>query len=72
IEVITKDGEKIYYQLENIQTNDNQTTSGVIDAFIKSIQLDEDPLVTGEDAISSLKVILGIIEAAESNNVVTI
>ncbi|GGI12727.1 Gfo/Idh/MocA family protein [Gottfriedia solisilvae] len=72
IEVITKDGEKVFYQLENIQTNDNQTTSGVIDAFIKCIQLDEDPLVTGEDALSSLKVILGIIEAAESNSVVTI
>lgn len=72
IEVITKDGEKVYYQLENIQTNDNQTTSGVIDAFIKSIQLDEVPLVTGEDALSSLKVILGIIEAAETNRVVTI
>ncbi|WP_430510328.1 Gfo/Idh/MocA family protein [Gottfriedia solisilvae] len=72
IEVITKDGEKVFYQLENIQTNDNQTKSGVIDAFIKCIQLDEDPLVTGEDALSSLKVILGIIEAAESNTVVTI
>lgn len=72
IEVVTKDGEKVYYQLENIQTNDNQTTSGVIDAFIKCIQHDEDPLVTGEDALSSLKVILGIIEAAESNSVVTI
>jgi len=72
IEVITKDGEKVNYHLENIQTNDNQTTSGVIDAFIKCIQFDEDPLVTGEDALSSLKVILGIIEAAESNSVVTI
>ena len=72
IEVITKDGEKVYYQLENIQTNDNQTSSGVIDAFIKCIKLDEAPLVTGEDALSSLKVILGMIEAAESNSVVTI
>lgn len=72
IEVVTKDGEKIYYQLENIQTNDNQTTSGVIDAFIKCIQHDENPLVTGEDALSSLKVILGMIESAESNSVVTV
>ncbi|MEH6939866.1 Gfo/Idh/MocA family oxidoreductase [Bacillus sp. JJ664] len=72
IEVITKDGEKVNYQLETIQTNDNQTSSGVIDAFIKCIQLNEDPLVTGEDALSSLKVILGIIESAETNSVVTI
>ncbi|CAG9623136.1 Gfo/Idh/MocA family protein [Sutcliffiella rhizosphaerae] len=72
LEVLTKDGEKVHYQLESIQTNDNQTNSGVIDAFIDCVRLDHAPLVTGEDAISSLKVILGIIEAAEKNSVVTI
>ncbi|MBU0904834.1 MAG: Gfo/Idh/MocA family oxidoreductase [Firmicutes bacterium] len=72
IEVITKDGERVNYQLENIQTNENQTNSGVIDEFIESIRLDQLPLVSGDDALSSLKVILGIIEAAETNTVVTI
>lgn len=72
LEVITKDGEKIHYELEGIQTNDNQTNSGVIDAFIECIRLNQEPLVTGEDAIASLKVILGIVEAAETNKVVTI
>lgn len=72
LEVITKDGEKIDYQLERIQTNDNQTSSGVIDAFINCVRLDHDPLVTGEDALTSLKVILGIVEAAKTNRVVTI
>ena len=72
LEVITKDGEKVQYQLENIQTNNNQTNSGVIDAFIESIRLDQTPLVTGEDALTALKVILGIIEAAETNTVVMI
>jgi len=72
IEVITRDGERVNYQLENIQTNDNQTNSGVIDEFIESIRLDQLPLVSGDDALSSLKVILGIIEAAETNTVVTI
>jgi predicted dehydrogenase len=72
IEVITKDHERVKYQLENIQTNDNQTSSGVIDAFIESVRLDLVPLVSGEDALSSLKVILGIIEAAETNSVVKI
>lgn len=72
LELITKDGEKVNYQLETIQTNDNQTNSGVIDAFIESIRLDQPPRVTGDDALSSLKVILAIIEAAETNTVVTI
>ncbi|MFB4168813.1 Gfo/Idh/MocA family protein [Virgibacillus sp. JSM 102003] len=72
IEVITKDGEKVNYQLETIQTNDNQTNTGVIDAFIDCVRLDEDPLVTGQDALSSLKVVLGILEAAETNSVVKV
>jgi predicted dehydrogenase len=72
LEVITKDGVKAHYQLESIQTNNNQTNSGVIDAFIECVRLDHSPLVTGDDALSSLKVILGIIEAAETNCVVTI
>ncbi|MFD1737810.1 Gfo/Idh/MocA family protein [Bacillus salitolerans] len=70
LEVITKDGEVIQYKLENIQTNDHQTNSGVIDSFIEAIRLDQTPLVTGEDALSSLKVILGIMEAAETEKVV--
>lgn len=72
LEIIMQSGEKINYELEAIQTNDNQTPSGVIDAFVDAIHLDEEPVVTGEDALKSLKVILGIMEAAETNRVVTI
>lgn len=72
LEVITKDGERINYQLENIQTNYNQSKSGVIDAFVESIRLDQPPLATGEDALVALKVILGIVKAAEKNVVITI
>lgn len=72
LEVLTKDGERVNYELESIQTNDNQTSSGVIDAFIDCIRFDQEPVVTGTDALASLKVILGIMEAAETNRVVTI
>ncbi|NYE08468.1 putative dehydrogenase [Bacillus niacini] len=72
LEVIQKNGERVYYKLESIQTNDNQTNSGVIDAFIDCIRLEQEPIVTGNDALSSLKVILGIMEAAEKGSVITI
>jgi predicted dehydrogenase len=72
LEVIRENGEKIHYQLESIQTNSKQTNSFVIDAFIECVRLDQAPLVSGDDALSSLKVILGILEAAETNRVVTI
>ncbi|MEQ6378397.1 Gfo/Idh/MocA family oxidoreductase [Bacillaceae bacterium S4-13-56] len=55
--VENKDGSVIKYELEPIQTNDNQTNSGVIDAFIDYILHDKEPLVTGEEAIKTLKVI---------------
>ncbi|MEN2767041.1 Gfo/Idh/MocA family protein [Ornithinibacillus xuwenensis] len=72
IEVITENGERNRYQLESIQTNDNQTNSGVIDAFVECVRNDEEPQVTGQDAWLSLRVILKMVEAAESNQVITI
>lgn len=52
-----KNGEVIKHKLEPIQTNAKQSNSGVIDAFIDSIIKDEPPPITGEDALSTLKVI---------------
>ncbi|RDW21380.1 dehydrogenase [Oceanobacillus arenosus] len=51
------DGSKITYELESIQTNDNQTSTGVIDAFIDCIINDKLPPVTSSEAIASLKVV---------------
>ncbi len=52
-----KDGSVIKYELESIQTNDNQTNSGVIDAFIECILTNREPPVTGKEALASLKVV---------------
>ncbi|RPF53338.1 Gfo/Idh/MocA family protein [Aquisalibacillus elongatus] len=72
IEVLTKDGEKINYEIEAIQTNDNQTNTGVIDAFVDSVRNETEPIVTGQDALESLKVVLAIIESADKNQVVMV
>ncbi|MEH7383638.1 Gfo/Idh/MocA family oxidoreductase [Bacillus sp. JJ1533] len=52
-----KDGSFKKYELGVIQTNDTQTNTGVIDAFINSIIHDVKPAVTGEQAIASLRVV---------------
>ncbi|WP_080875682.1 Gfo/Idh/MocA family protein [Oceanobacillus timonensis] len=57
-----KNGEKVYYALEAIQTNTNQTNSGIIDAFIHCIQTNEKPIVSGEDALKSLRLLEAIIQ----------
>ncbi|WP_188208212.1 Gfo/Idh/MocA family protein [Alkalibacillus aidingensis] len=56
------DGGKVKFELEPIQTNDNQTSTGVIDSFVDWIIHDTEPPVKGEDAISSLRVIEQILE----------
>ncbi|MCC3357722.1 Gfo/Idh/MocA family protein [Bacillus sp. REN16] len=56
-----KDGTIKKFELESIQTNDNQTNTGVIDAFIHSIIHDVTPPVTGEQAMVSLRVVDKII-----------
>jgi predicted dehydrogenase len=52
-----RDGSIKRYDLESIQTNDNQTNTGVIEAFIDSIINDVEPPVTGEQAVASLRVV---------------
>ncbi|PKR83329.1 Gfo/Idh/MocA family protein [Heyndrickxia camelliae] len=58
----TKDGEVIKYELESIQTNENQTSTGVIEAFIDSIMNDKEPPITGEQALTTLKVVESILD----------
>ncbi|GIO26984.1 Gfo/Idh/MocA family protein [Ornithinibacillus bavariensis] len=52
-----KDGTKINYELEHMQTNDNQMKTGVIDAFIDCIIHGKTAPVTSKEAITSLQVV---------------
>ncbi|GAA0181249.1 Gfo/Idh/MocA family oxidoreductase [Clostridium sediminicola] len=64
--VINKFGSEIIkYQIEKIQTNDNQTSTGVIDEFIESIVEGRKPAVTGEDGIKALRVIEAAIKSTK-------
>jgi predicted dehydrogenase len=67
-----KNGETAYYQLDKIQTNDEggQSASHVIDHFIDAILEDKAPLITGEEGMKSLEVILAALEANETGRIV--
>lgn len=62
-----KNGEKIYYDIDKIQTNDKQTKSGVIDAFVKSIVEEIEPSITSESVLSSMKAVFASIESSKLN-----
>ena len=65
IELIRKDGGKVFYDIDQIQTNDNQTKSGIIDSFVESVENDTEPAVPGKSVLSAMKVIFGNLKSSE-------
>jgi predicted dehydrogenase len=65
-------GEKAYYKLDQIQTNDNQTKSGIIDLWIDSLTNQIPPSISGEDALNSMKAIFGAIQSAKEGKMISI
>ena len=71
IEVAKKNGERDYYDVEVMQTNDNQTSSGVIDAFIDSLDRGI-AAISGEDVLESMKAVFAALKSAEERKEVRI
>ena len=69
---IGKDGTKIYYELDKMQTNDNQTKSGIIDAFVESVENDTEPAVPGKSVLSAMKAIFGSLKSSELGRTVRV
>ena len=72
IRVNTFDGEEILYDIDRIQTNEIQTKSGVIDAFIESILQDEEPEISGRAVLYAMRVIFASIESSKTHKTVKI
>jgi len=65
IKVIKKDGSVSSYDIDRIQTNDNQTKSGVMDAFIEALEKGEEPPISGESVLTAMRAIFGAFESSE-------
>ena len=63
IKIIEADGKVSEYEVEAMQTNDNQTKTGVIDAFVDTIINNEKSLVGAEDGLISIKVVDALMRA---------
>ncbi|TVP81678.1 MAG: gfo/Idh/MocA family oxidoreductase, partial [Alkalicoccus sp.] len=65
-------GDRAKFELGGIQTNEagGQKSTGVIDAFIESVQADIEPPVPGEEGKKSLEVILAALEADETKRII--
>ncbi|GHI00707.1 Gfo/Idh/MocA family protein [Neobacillus kokaensis] len=67
-------GEVVKYELGRIQSNEEggQNTSHVIEKFVESILLDQEPPVPGEEGMRSLEVILAALESNETKQIVRV
>lgn len=59
-------GEKVYYKVGRIQTNQDQSSSGVIDMFIEGINSGKEPEINGEEGLAALRIVLACLESAKT------
>ncbi|MFT4104189.1 MAG: Gfo/Idh/MocA family oxidoreductase [Lacrimispora sp.] len=61
-----------YYDTDQIQTNENQTRSGVIDVFMKCLTTNTPPQISGEEALAAMKAVFAAVESSETGKTVKI
>lgn len=67
-----KDGTRGQWKLDQIQTNDNQTSSGVIDLWMESLIHNCPPEISGEEALSAMRAVFAALESAKTGTRVTV
>lgn len=72
IQVILRDGGKISYEVEAIQTNDNQTKSGIIDLWLECLCENREPEISGENALTAMRAVFASLRSSELGQAVDI
>ena len=66
------DGTEKVYDVEQIQTNDNQTKSGVIDLWMYCLETNTPPEISGEEALYAMRAVFASLESAKAGTAVDI
>ena len=61
--------EKKYYDTDAIQTNDNQTASGVIDLFVDCLVKDSQPEIPAQSVLNAMRALFACEKSAEMGSV---
>lgn len=69
---IHKDGTVEFVEADKIQTNDDQTKSGIIDLFVDCIVNNQEPEISGESVLSAMRAVFASIESSETGKAVVI
>ena len=71
--VLKKKGEEPkYFDVEQIQTNDNQTKSGVIDLWVDCLVHNREPEISGESVVSAMRAVFASMESSKTGRAVEI
>ncbi len=65
-----KNGERDIYDTEVIQTNDHQTKSGVIDAWMDCLIHNTEPEISGKEALYAMRAVFAAIESNDTGRTV--
>lgn len=66
------DGTEKVYDVEQIQTNDNQTKSGVIDLWMNCLETNTPPEISGEEALYAMRAVFASLESAKAGTAIDI
>ncbi len=65
-----RDGTAAFYQAEQIQTNENQTKSGVIDAWIEALEKGREPEISGKNVLSAMRAVFAALDSAREGRTI--
>ena len=65
-------GNRKYYDVDAIQTNDIQTKSGIIDLWMESLTGNKAPEISGESALAAMRAVFASIRSSETGMAVEI
>ncbi|MCF0105389.1 MAG: Gfo/Idh/MocA family oxidoreductase [Holdemanella sp.] len=72
VQWIHADGTIENIEADAIQTNDNQTKSGIIDLFLECLVEDKEPEISGADVLSAMRAVFASIKSSETGQKVDI
>ena len=71
--VLKKKGEAPkYFDVEQIQTNDNQTKSGIIDLWVDCLMENKESPISGKSVLSAMRAVFASMESSETGKAVDI
>ena len=66
------DGTTKYYDVDAIQTNDNQTKSGIIDLWMESLVQNRQPEISGRNALAAMRAVFASVRSSETGMAVEV